>query len=180
MGKKVHITVLIAFVLCSFSTDHSSLTQIKDTRSSVKALYLYTFATLIDWPQDYRKGDFVIGVFGAQEGVLMELQKKYQGKSIGSQGIQIKKFTSTSEINNPHILYVTEDRSSQIASLSTKLKASSTLLVSEKEGDLDKGSVINFILDGSKQSYEIDKGNAKKHKLIIADKLSALAMRVTE
>jgi hypothetical protein len=179
LGKKIHI-VIIACLLCSFNTSTSVVQQIKDTRSSVKALYLYTFATLIDWPQDYRKGDFVIGVFGAQEGVLLELQKKYQGKAIGSQSIQVKKFAASSEINNPHILYVTEDKSSQLTSLSTKLKAASTLLVSEKEGDLEKGAVINFVLDGSKQSYEIDKGNAKRHKLIIADKLSALAIRVKE
>lgn len=122
----------------------------------------------------------MIGVYGGQEGVYSELEKKYNGKDIGSQEIQVKKFSSSSEINNPHILFVTEERSSSITSLSSKLKASSTLLVSEKSGYLEKGSIINFVLDGAKQSYEIDKGNAKKHKLIIADKLSGLALRVKE
>ena len=156
------------------------LTQIKDTRSSVKALYLYTFATLIDWPQEYRKGNFVIGVYGTQDGVYKELEQKYNGKAIGSQEIQIKKYSSSSEINKPHILFVTEDRSSQVTSISSQLKAASTLLVSEKDGYLDKGSVINFVLDGSKQSYEINKSNAKRHNLKIADKLAALAVRVKE
>ena len=154
--------------------------QIKDTRSSVKALYLYTFATLIDWPTDYRKGDFVIGVYGNQEGVYSELRKKYNGKAIGSQIIQIKRFSTSSEINKPHILFVTEDRSSQLSSLTSKLKTASTLLVTEKAGYLDKGSMINFVLDGNKQSYEIDNRNAKKHKLVIADKLTGLAVRVKE
>ena len=94
--------------------------------------------------------------------------------------IKVKKFASSSEINKPHILFVTADKSSTVPNLSSKLKASSTLLVTEKAGYLDKGSIINFVLDGNKQSYEIDKGNAKKHKLIIADKLSGLALRVKE
>lgn len=146
----------------------------------VKALYIYTFATLIDWPESYRKGDFVIGVFGSRQEVYDELNKKYSGKAIGSQEIVIKKYASKSQIDEPHILYITEDQSSQITSLSSQFNKKSTLLVTEKDGYLNKGAVINFVLDGSKQAYEISKPNAKKHNLIIASKLTGLAIKVVE
>ena len=83
------------------------VTQMKDTRSPVKALYLYNFATLIDWPSDYRNGEFIIGVYGTKEGVYDNLKAKYEGKAIGSQEIVIKNFNSVSQLDKAHILYVT-------------------------------------------------------------------------
>ncbi len=49
----------------------------RDTPSILKALYIYNFATLTDWPSDYRKGDFVIGVLSSSDNVYNELKKKY-------------------------------------------------------------------------------------------------------
>ena len=156
------------------------VTQMKDTRSPVKALYIYNFATLIDWPAEYRKGDFVIGVYGTKEGVYDNLKMKFEGKAIGSQEIVIKNFSNSSQINKAHILYVTPKNSSQAASLSSQFKGKSTLIVTEKEGNLTKGAAINFVVSGTSQKFEINKSNAEKHKLVIADRLLNLAINVLE
>ncbi len=157
-----------------------SVTQMKDTRSPVKALYLYNFATLIDWPTDYRKGDFIIGVYGSKEGVYDNLKMKFEGKAIGSQEIVVKSFTSSSQISKAHILYVTPKNSSQISSLNSQFKGKSTLLVTERDGNLSKGAAINFVVKGTSQKFEISKSNAQKHKLVIADRLLNLAVNVVE
>lgn len=156
------------------------VTQMKDTRSPVKALYLYNFATLIDWPTDYRKGDFIIGVYGSKEGVYDNLKMKFEGKAIGSQEIVVKSYSSKSQISKAHILYVTPKNSSQITSLNTQFKGKSTLIVTEKVGNLNKGAAINFVVKGTSQKFEINKSNAKKHKLVIADRLLNLAVNVVE
>ena len=156
------------------------VTQMKDTRSPVKALYLYNFATLIDWPTDYRKGDFIIGVYGSKEGVYDNLKMKFEGKAIGSQEIVVKSYSSSSQISKAHILYVTPKNSSQITTLNTQFKGKSTLIVTERDGNLNKGAAINFVVKGSSQKFEINKSNAKKHKLIIADRLLNLAVNVVE
>lgn len=156
------------------------VTQMKDTRSPVKALYLYNFATLIDWPTDYRKGDFIIGVYGSKEGVYDNLKMKFEGKAIGSQEIVVKSFSSSTQINKAHILYVTPKNSSQISTLNSQFKGKSTLIVTEKDGNLNKGAAINFVVKGTSQKFEINKSNAKKHKLVIADRLLNLAVNVVE
>jgi hypothetical protein len=179
LSKRLYIA-LLALVLMSGTSNTAVVTQIKDTRSVAKALFLYTFATLIDWPEDYKKGSFVIGVLGASTDVYDELSAKYSGKSIGSQEIVIKKYASRTEIEKAHIVFLTADKSDQITSLTTQLKDKSTLIVTEKEGYLSKGAVINFVLDGSKQAYEVSKSNAKKYKLVIASKLTTLAFKVVE
>ena len=155
-------------------------TQVRDTRSPVKALYLYNFATLIDWPSEYRKGQFVIGVFGAKDGVYDNLKMKYEGKSLGSQEIVVKNYISSSQLDQAHILYLTPMTSDQLPYLQSKLKGKSTLLVTEKEGYLSKGAAINFVTKGTSQKFEISKANAEKHSLVIADRLLKLATRVEE
>jgi hypothetical protein len=151
-----------------------------DTRSVVRALYIYTFATLVEWPEEKRTGDFVIGVFGTKDGVYAELDKKYSGKSIGSQKIVLKNYTSSNNIGDCHILYVTDINTPYLKTLSQSVSKNNTLLVAEKTGALGKGAIVNFIVEGNQQKYEINKSNAKKHNLVIADKLSDLAAKVVK
>ena len=67
-------------VLSGFSPSTKSATMaIPDTRAIYKALFIYNFATLVDWPADYRKGDFNIGIYGDDNTVFSELSKKYSG-----------------------------------------------------------------------------------------------------
>jgi hypothetical protein len=179
LSRKIYIAFTI-LILCSWTDTTPGLTQMKDTRSPVKALYIYNFATLIDWPSDYRKGNFVIGVFGDKDGVYDNLKMKFEGKAIGSQEIVVQNYSSSNQIDKAHILYVSPQNSSQVGSLNTKFQGKSTLLVTEKDGYLSKGAAINFIVKGASQKFEINKSNARNHKLIIADRLLNLASSVIE
>lgn len=178
--KRVTYILLTIIILVGLRSNTPSPTQMPDTRSVVRALYIYTFATLVEWPKEKRTGDFVIGVFGETAGVYSELNKKYSGKSIGSQKIVVKNYQSTKDISDSHILYVTPENSKYIKTLVQTTIKENTLLVSEGAGGLTKGAIVNFIIEGNQQKYEINKSNAKKHKLVIADKLSDLAANVVK
>ncbi|MFT5822059.1 MAG: hypothetical protein ACI8ZM_003315 [Crocinitomix sp.] len=176
--KRVTYILITIIILVGLRSNTASPAQMPDTRSVVRALYIYTFATLVEWPQEKRSGNFVIGVFGEISGVYSELTKKYSGKSIGSQEIVIKNYQSTQDISDLHILYVSPENTKHIKALSQTTIKGNTLLVSEGVGGLTKGAIVNFIIEGAQQKYEINKSNAKKHKLVIADKLSDLAANV--
>ena len=77
----------------------------KDTAAMIKASYLYNFAKLIDWPEAYKSGNFIISVMGSGN-LHKELVKKYNSKQIGSQQIEIRKLSPTLNISKCHILYV--------------------------------------------------------------------------
>ncbi|HAA00035.1 MAG TPA: hypothetical protein DEP18_03415 [Flavobacteriales bacterium] len=149
----------------------------KDTHKTVKALFVYQFATLVDWPKEFKKGDFIIGVYG-ESPLYDELTNKYSNRSVGSQAIKIRSFQSYNSITPCHILVVAPEVSDKVADLAKKFKSSSTLIVSEKEGKLKEGAVISFVIKDNKQSYELSKSNASKSKLIIGSKLENLAARV--
>ena len=148
-----------------------------DTHARLKALYIYQFTTMVDWPKEFKKGDFVVGVFGDDK-VYDELQLKFSNKSVGSQSIKIKNFKSTGDIAQCQVLFVGSDKSDQVSSLAAKYRPQSTLIVSEKEGMLNDGAIINFVVRNNKQTYELSKKNASKHKLVIGSRLENLAFSV--
>lgn len=178
MRKIVSISLLVLMTTLLSFKGHEPYVQTKDTRAVLKALYIYNFATLTDWPSNYKSGDFVIGVLG-ESSVFDELQKKYRGKVIGRQKIVVDKVTE-SEIGSKtiHLLFVPSKYSSKLGNLSSTLKNKSTMIVGENSGSLSSGAVINFIVENNKQSYEISKRNARNRNLVIASKLVDLASRV--
>lgn len=151
----------------------------KDTFATIKAIFIFNFSTLCDWPKEDKTGNFVIGVYG-ETNLYSELVKKYSSKSIGSQPIEIVKFASQSDIEKCHILYITNSNSSKVDDIADDFSGESILLVTEDDGLLDKGSVINFVIEDNKQKFEISKKNGGKRDIVIGSTLAQLATKVIE
>lgn len=132
---------------------------------------------MIEWPAEMKKGNFNIVVLGDQGNLYNELSK-YNSKTAGSQIIKVSAVTDVNSLSAPHILFITKEHSDKTAAMVKKFKPKSTLIISEKEGALKDGAIINFIIRNNKQSYELSKTNATKHKLIIGKQLTELAVKV--
>lgn len=148
-----------------------------DTNAKLKAVFIYNFTKYIEWPKKYQEGYFVLGVLG-ETPLFSELTKMAQTKKIGNQSILVKKYTSVSEIENCHILYVSDKKSNLLNEITEKTKISSTLIVTEEEGLVDKGAAINFVVRGNKQKFELNKKNIEKQKLKVSSSLESLAITV--
>ena len=69
-------------------------------------LYLYNFTKYIEWPGEYKKGDFVIDVLG-HKSVYDRLNTMLSSKSRGSQNFIVNNPSTVDEINgNCNILFV--------------------------------------------------------------------------
>lgn len=168
--------IWLAVILLLFSS-RAGIAQTQDTHIKVKSMYVYQFASLVDWPAEFKKGDFVIGVFGKTP-LYDELVLKYANKMMGSQAIKIKNFTSASEVTACHILIITPENSDKVTEMVKKFKSKSTLVVTEKEGKLKEGAIINFVIHNNKQSFELSKTNANKLKLVIGTKIEGYASKI--
>lgn len=170
MRFKLYILSLISFVvLCSQSQP--------DINSNLKARYIFNFANMIEWPAAVGKGNFNIGVLGESTNLYTELSK-YNSKSVGSQAIKVTPYTDAASVIPCHILFITKEQSDKTSAMVKKFKAKGTLVITEKEGALKDGSIINFVFRNSRQTYELSKTNAVKHKLIIGKQLTELATKV--
>jgi len=148
-----------------------------DGNSKMKAIFIMNFTKLIEWPKAYRDGNFVVGVVG-ESPLYSELTKMAKTKKVANQSLQIKKFGSSKDIGKCHILYVSRNKSEDIPSVLKKVKSNSTLIITEKQGLVDKGAGINFIIKNNRQKFELNKKNVEKYKLKVSSNLEALAFTV--
>ena len=148
-----------------------------DTNSKMKAIFIMNFTKLVEWPQSYRQGNFVVGVVG-ESPLYTELVKMSKTKKVANQSLEVKKYANSSEIGKCHIVYVSKAQSESLSSILKKVKSNSTLIISEKQGLVDKGAGINFIVKNNRQKFELNKKNVEKYKLKVSSNLEALAFTV--
>jgi len=141
--------------------------------NKIKGIYMYQFAKLINWPKEFRSGDFIIGVYG-DEPLYKQMSSAYNDKLIGNQKIKVDRYISTSEISNCHILYVSEKKIGNLEKIRKKNKTK-TIIVGQQEGLLSKGAAINFVIKDSRIKFEINKTSVDKQGLIFGQTLIKLA-----
>lgn len=139
------------------------------------SLYLLNFTRYIEWPEEERKGNFVIEVLG-HESVYEKLKEISEGKMAGNQPIEVRNYMSADEMGTPHILFVGHWQSRQIKDVVAKLEGRSTLLVAENTGMLDQGATINFVIRDGKIQYEFKKENALSRGLNVSSRLWQLGI----
>ncbi|MFI5151400.1 MAG: YfiR family protein [Bacteroidia bacterium] len=170
--KKTALIVFAYLLLTAFQQRE----DIAAMNAKYKTIYLYSFTKYIEWPPDYKDGNFVIGVCGPQGPLLAELNRMASTKTAGSQKIEIRTVSNIEGAGKCHILFLPTENIAQFADIGMKLKGHGTLLVTEKEGMIKKGSAVNFVMVDSKIKFQLSKINAEKQKLKISHELEALAV----
>jgi hypothetical protein len=176
--KKLFIVFIcfIAFSNWSFAPV-SDATQL-DTSAKLKAVFIYNFTKYIEWPADYQSGEFTIGILGTSDALFSELVKMSKVRKVSNQSFSIQSFKNISDVQSPHILYIPQGSDMNLSKAVGKLKGKSTLIVTEKPGLAKQGSAINFIFEGNKQKFELNKTNIENHNLKVASTLEKLAVMV--
>lgn len=148
----------------------SSARAQQSTDYAVHANIIYHFTKYINWPDEKKSGDFVIGIIG--ESPLYDKLKTFiSNKTVGSQHIIIRRYSSSAQSFNCHILFVGEDESSSLKKIAAGTSASSILLVTESDGLARKGACINFVIADDRLKLEINKKNIEQRDLGIATEL---------
>ena len=115
--------------------------------SRAEALFIYNFSRLIEWPSNYKTGPFVIGVLGTSP-ILGQLKTFTTGKQVGSQPISVKGFNTVNEISTCHILFVPFSETKDMPNILPHTSGKSTLIICEKNGAIEEGAGINFVIVG--------------------------------
>jgi hypothetical protein len=165
------LAVLIVLVV---SASHSFC---QTDLSKAQAMFIYNFSRLIEWPVSYKTGPFIIGVIGSST-IVAELRTYTAGKSVGNQPIMVKTFKNPVDITACQILFVTFSETKQMLNILPQLDAKSTLIIAEKNGAIDQGAAINFVVIGDKLKFELSPSNATKYEIKISSKLNEMAYKV--
>lgn len=167
------LLLLAALVLLNTFTTHAQ----QPADYAIQANIIYRFTKYIDWPDNKKNGDFIIGVVGDSP-LTDELKTFIANKTVGSRKIVIKNFTSSAEAYPCHILFISEDESSSLKKIASRTSGNPLLLVSESEGLAQKGACINFVIVADHLKLEINKNNIEERNLSIASELLQLGKLV--
>jgi len=141
------------------------------------SIFLYNFSKYVKWPEGSGSGNFVIGVFGSSP-IEKDLKAMVASKKVNGNPIEIKRFSTTSEIANCHILYVSASQSGRLDEIIDATKDKAVLLVTDKPGLAKKGAAINFVEKEGKIKFELNQTNAEARGLKVAGSLASLAIVV--
>lgn len=144
------------------------------TDYKVHANIIYRFTKYVEWPENRRTGDFVIGIIGDTP-LYSELSTLTSNKSVGNQKIVIKKISDNSGFYNCSILFISAEESRNLKRIALQTNEMPVLIITEDNGLAKKGSCINFIITDDHLKLEINKNNILSRNLNIASELLKLA-----
>jgi len=128
-----------------------------DPVSKYKAIFIYGFTNYFIWPEELKKGDFRIGVYGASDQLIAELKKLASLKQVGNQKIDIINldlYSDVKKIPALHMLYVDVALRNNF-----KIKdvSKGTLVITDNEKDFKNYAIgFRYVQDKLKFGYNAD------------------------
>lgn len=146
----------------------------------VKAAYLYQFAGYVEWPPEvFGKGDapFTIAVIG-DDVIEGELRTVTSGRQVSGRPIEIRRLAPGDPLDGVHILFIGRAERGRAPELARRAQSRGVLAVTEWDGALDQGSMINFVLVDRRVRFQVGLDAAEKGGLKVSSRLLAVAEQV--
>lgn len=145
---------------------------------TVKAAFLYRFLEYVDWPVDAKaNGPLTIAVLG-DDGLTEELHRNVRGRTAQGREIRARAVQTLEEGMDAHVLFVSARAKRKLSALGAEHNRDPVLVVTEGQGALEAGSVINFVLVEGNVRFEVSLPAAEQRGLKLSSRLLNVALRV--
>lgn len=172
--KKVYC---YAFLIAFFCFSAFNTVQAQQVDYKYHTVFMYNFTKYVKWPEASMGDEFVIGVLG-RSAITEHLEKMAVSKAVNGKKIMVKTFKTTEEVDGCQMLFVPEPKSNQLSALRQILAKQPTLIISEKSGLAEQGSMINFIIHNGRWNFELNQAAADLHMLKVSSELSKFAHKI--
>ncbi len=174
-GMFTGLILLSAFLLFSPAVN-ASAPEDAPTEYQVKAAFMYNFLKFIQWPPEYfsERDTFMICIFGRDpfgKDIEFLREKRIYGKSIS-----IKRVGNLKGLTGCDLLFVSRSAERMLPQILGSLKGT-VLTVSDIDGFSSSGGVIEFVIEGNKVRFIINREAAEKAGLRISSKLYWLSRK---
>jgi len=146
----------------------------------VKAAFLYKFGSYIEWPSgSFARADsaVTIGVMGA-DALAEELTQIVAGRNVNGRPVRVRKLRPGDPIASLHVLFVGRGEGGRLAEILAAARGQALLTVTESEGGLELGSMINFVVVEDKVRFDIAPPPSESSNLKISARLLGVARKV--
>lgn len=170
MIKRWLVTLMLGFSL------HAQSEEL----DQIKALFLYNFANLVQWPSeafDSQHPNLRLCLYGTV--TFSQFLDTVDGTLIGERPLEVIKTDDAAVIDRGcHILYVAQSRLYLMERLEQQRQHLFILSVGEDQQFTLKGGVIRILRQRDRLEFDIDLINAQRNRLAISSDLLALARKV--
>ncbi|MCB9224979.1 MAG: DUF4154 domain-containing protein [Crocinitomicaceae bacterium] len=169
--------LVVIFLLCSIN----SIAQQKDRITPVKALYIYNFLTLTDFPNEKKLSEVVIMIpcnDGDSESLRTQLKDKYEGKKIGKRKIVISNSDDLTDLSKVSMIYVPKSCSSMAEKVKIAIGRKPILFVGS---ELKYGfPMVNMVIVDERVKFHINEAYFNRNNLKVNDRLIQYAEDVVK
>ncbi len=143
----------------------------------VKAAYLFNFLKFVEFPSesfDDPLAPFVIGVVG-DDPFGNALPQVVIGKTVQGRDLVIHLYRTGEDLRGAHILFISASERKRLPMILSGLRGSSVLTVSDTEGFLEAGGMIQFLNENNRVRFAINADATSRANLKVSSKLMSLA-----
>ena len=147
----------------------------------IKAAFIFNFAKFVEWPVaafTNAATPMVVGVLG-ENPFGPDLEAAIRNKFINQHPLEVNTFVEPAAATNCHILFISRSEKKRLPEILQALSSLGVLTVSEMDGFIEAGGMINFVKDNNKMRFQINEPAAKKSGFKISSKLLSLAVPST-
>jgi hypothetical protein len=145
---------------------------------AVKAAFLFRFASYVQWPADAPDtGPFVIALADGDQ-VADQLDVLLPGMTVHGRPVEVRRVSKPEQLDGAHILYVGPGNLTRTRALRTRATTLPILVVTDREGGIEAGGVINFLSTGRNVRFEVSLIAADRARLNVDSALLSVAARV--
>lgn len=170
--------ITIACTLLAISGLHAQGSRPTDFQ--VKAAYLFNFGRFVEWPTRIAAtwGDaFTVCVLG-QDPFGPALDAALAGETIGGKRVIAKRISAPHDSGNCQILFLNSAKSEALDRVIEAGDKNSVLTVSDMPQFLERGGMIQFVLEGNRVRFEVNLAAAQHAGLTLSSELLKVATAV--
>lgn len=152
--------------------------QPKASESEIEAVYVFKFGQFITWPPSAQsKASFDICILG-DDLLGPFLDKTIRGETINGRPVVERRIARPQDAQGCAIVYISRSEAFRLGQNLMELRALPVLTVSDIADFVDKGGMIEFVLQGGRVRFEVNLTPADHAGLSFSSELLKVAIDV--
>lgn len=147
---------------------------------SVKAAFLYKFASYVEWPQGALQqpgSPLIIATAGADD-IAVELEHAVAGRTVNDRPVTVRRVAEGETLAGIHILFIGTQERVRVAAWVRAAQTHPVLVVTEGEHSLALGGALNFVLHDGRVRFEAAPEAAERKGLKLSSRLLGVAANI--